>query len=340
MSDRYRTGQFEIPVLLVLFNRPDLSRNVISAIRCVGPKKLFVAADGPRVGRPSDPALCEEARAALKLIDWPCEIKTLFRDKNLGCRRATTGALTWMFQYVDRGIMLEDDSMPHPDFFNFCAELLARYENNERIMSIGGCNFQFGSNPAAESYYFSRLPGPWGMATWARAWSKYDDNVTQLKEFKRSRTIDRLFSDPVTKKFWMFKIEDQLNGPDTWSFSWIFSLFVNDGLHIIPAKNLVSNTGFGKDSIRARDAKSRFSNIPVERLGPLIHPEVIAPFVEADEYFTRLLAKEQLTVPRKWIPKARHYTALLLRSIFPEWFYVRIRACYRTVIGIFMGNEH
>src|SRR4051812_35098447 len=131
------------PILFLIFNRPDVTQSVFNAIREARPKQLFVAADGPRKGNKTDDAKCREARSIIK-VDWPCELKTLYREENLGCRRAVSSGISWFFSLVEEGIVLEDDCLPHPDFFPYCEELLARYRDNPRIMHISGGNYQFG----------------------------------------------------------------------------------------------------------------------------------------------------------------------------------------------------
>src|SRR5688500_9438765 len=111
----------ETPVLLLIFNRPDLTSRVVERLRQVSPRRLFIAADGPRPDRDGDMELCEAARALVDdAIDWPCEVYRLYRRANLGCKAAVTEAIDWFFETVDEGIILEDDCLPDITFFPFC----------------------------------------------------------------------------------------------------------------------------------------------------------------------------------------------------------------------------
>ena len=124
-------GEFETPVLFLIFNRPDLSQQVFERIREIKPKQLFVAADGPRATHPDDAQKCADARrVTLNIIDWECEVKTLFRDENLGCGLAVSQAITWFFEQVEMGIILEDDCYPDLSFFRFCEKLLDYYKRH------------------------------------------------------------------------------------------------------------------------------------------------------------------------------------------------------------------
>jgi len=128
------------PVLFIVFNRPETTRRVFEAIRAARPERLYVAADGPRSGRPEESARCALVRQIATAVDWPCDVQTRFLDENLGCGRAVTAAIDWFFEHEPAGIILEDDTLPHPDFFGFCGELLDRYATDERIGMIRGFN--------------------------------------------------------------------------------------------------------------------------------------------------------------------------------------------------------
>ena len=109
------------PILFMVFCRPDKTAAVFDSIRAARPRRLFIAADGPRQDRPDDEPRCAHVRAIVSNVDWPCEVKTLFRTTNLGCGRAVSEALQWFFTQVEEGIILEDDTVPDASFFSYCA---------------------------------------------------------------------------------------------------------------------------------------------------------------------------------------------------------------------------
>lgn len=130
------------PIAYIIFNRPRHTRETFAAIRAQQPAKLFIIADGPRPGHPTDAERCREVQEIVEQIDWPCEVYRNYADENLGLKRRVSSGLDWVFEKVDRVIVLEDDCLPHPDFFGFCETLLERYENDERVWVITGNNFQ------------------------------------------------------------------------------------------------------------------------------------------------------------------------------------------------------
>ena len=96
-------------------------------IRQVQPKQLFVAADGYRCNYSGEEERCQEVRQIATAVDWNCKVRTLFRDKNLGCREAVSSAISWFFENVEEGIILEDDCLPDISFFYYCSSILSLY---------------------------------------------------------------------------------------------------------------------------------------------------------------------------------------------------------------------
>ena len=109
----------KIPILFIVFNRPDTTKRVFSAITKARPYKLFIAADGPRKNVVGEKLLCDEVRKIVAEIDWPCEVKRHYNNTNSGCKKAVSEAIDWFFRNVNEGIILEDDCLPTPDFFEF-----------------------------------------------------------------------------------------------------------------------------------------------------------------------------------------------------------------------------
>ena len=173
---------FETPILFLIFNRPDETKKVFERIKKIKPKFLYIAADGSRKDREGETELCERVKKVVEIIDWDCEIQRLYRKENLGCKEAVSKGIIWFFENVEQGIILEDDCLPDISFFTYCEELLNRYKDDDRIISIGGTNLghKFRNK---NSYSFSRFMNMWGWATWRRVAQKIDYNLNdwQLK---------------------------------------------------------------------------------------------------------------------------------------------------------------
>lgn len=272
-------------VLFLVFNRPDTSAQAFEAIRKAKPSRLYVAADGPRVGRTGEADRVAEVREIATRVDWPCELKTLFRHSNLGCKSAVSSAITWFFEHEEKGIILEDDCLPHPDFFRFCDELLNRYANDEHIAVITGNNFQNGQKRGKASYYFSKYNHCWGWATWRRAWQHYQGDLPFWPEWQSSSEWRRLTPDKTERRYWS-RIFDQVRAGeiDSWAYPWTASVWFKQGLTVTPNVNLVSNIGFGPDSTHTASADSPLAGMTTAALGQITHPRSLVQDVEADRY--------------------------------------------------------
>jgi len=277
------------PLLLIAWRRPHTLRQVIDAIRPVAPKHLYVACDGPNLERPGEAAKVAATREVIENeIDWPCHIERLYADTNQGCRLGVSRAITWFFEQVEEGIILEDDCVPHPAFFPYCATLLERYRHDTRVWCISGNNFQNGRWRGDGSYYFSRYNHCWGWASWRRCWQQYDADLRQWPALKKSGLLPSIFENAREARYWA-RIWDRLlaeGEPDTWDYRWTFTCLSNGGLTALPNRNLVRNVGFGEDATHTQEKqKSTYTSISTGGHVITEHPSFILRDLGADRYF-------------------------------------------------------
>jgi hypothetical protein len=273
------------PVLFLIFNRPVTSAQVFEAIRGARPPRLYIAADGPRADHPEEERLCAEARETTANVDWPCEVQTLFRDKNLGCKEAVSAALDWFFDREEAGLILEDDCLPAPEFFPYCEALLERYRADTRVRHICGCNFQFGRRRGPASYYFSRLTHVWGWASWRRAWRDYDKNLAAFTPDEIADALANIFDEPLVVDRWRHIAHELKQGKiQTWDYQLGLTNFLHHGLCIIPNANLITNIGFGSAATHTLGTTNRYAGIPHAPLGPITHPRHYLPDKQADGF--------------------------------------------------------
>ena len=272
------------PVLFLTFNRPAITQRVFEAIRKAKPSRLFIAADGPRADHPGDRQLCSEARRVAAEVDWPCEVLTLFREKNLGCKKAVSSAIDWFFSQVTKGIILEDDCLPHHDFFTFCDSMLEYYEDDERVWVITGNNFQHSRKRGNAAYYFSKYNHCWGWASWRRSWQFYRGDLPFWQEWNHSTDWFLKMQDRVEQRYWTDIFERvRSNEIDSWAYPWTASVWYHGGLTVTPNVNLVTNIGLGPDATHTISKKYK-EGLPVNSLGPLIHPKMVEQDKKADRY--------------------------------------------------------
>lgn len=276
----------ETAVLFLVFNRLDTTKQVFEAIHKAKPPRIYIAADGPREGLDGEVEKVQKIHEyVLNNIDWVCEVKTLFRDKNLGCKYGVSEAITWFFENEEMGIILEDDCIPSQSFFWFCEELLKRYKNDKRIWQIGGCNFQDGIKRGDGSYYFSIFSHIWGWASWKERWDKYNADFCCIKN---DDFIFNLFKNKNGLKYWRNIFKKMKNGSiDSWCYPWSFTIFNNNGLVITPNVNMVSNIGFGLGATHTPDKRDKNANMIIGEINKIIHPLTVCVDREADEYTLR-----------------------------------------------------
>jgi len=275
--------QTKSAVLFLIFNRPDTTKRVFEQIKVAKPRRLYIAADAPRQGVARDQELCRQTREIVSQIDWDCEIKKLYRNKNVGCRKGVSSAVTWFFDHEEEGIILEDDCVPANSFFKFCDTLLEKYRDDTRIRHITGCNMQQGKKWGSGSYYFSNRTHVWGWASWKRVWNDYDLNLSKYNKDDIKERLLNIYNDTLVAEGWA-EIFSQVKAGviNSWAYPLDFINFFNNGLVAIPNENLISNIGFGSEMTNVTLEKSIFDHIPLSEIDTITHPVFILPEKQAD----------------------------------------------------------
>lgn len=279
----------KVPVALIIFNRPDATRQVIEVLRRVKIEKLFVIADGPREGRPSDSDLCNKTRLVIDEIDWPCEVHRRFLKANIGCGHGPAKGLDWVFEQVDRCIILEDDCIPDVSFFLYCNELLEKYANDERVMMISGNNHLLDKAAIFDSYCFSINTQCHGWATWSRAWNNFDFYIQDWPQLRSLKWLTHYLGNHRYAKGWLTTFDEAFEETKInprcsyWDFQWTFACWKNSALNIIPSVNLVTNVGYGDDATHPTPIDHPLARLPAHEMPfPLRHPVGITRNYEVD----------------------------------------------------------
>lgn len=275
----------DTPVLFLVFNRPATTKQVFEKIKEARPSRLYVAADGPRKGREAEAEKCEQVRKIATNVDWDCEVKALFRDENLGCKIAVSSSIDWFFENEEMGIILEDDCLPNKSFFRYCGELLYRYMDEEKVMTISGDNFQ-PKRRTENSYYFSKYMHCWGWASWRRAWKHFDLEMKEWPKLKKQNFLYELLKSNKGVEYWKRRFNKVSSGEiDSWAYIWQYSIWKEQGINILPEKNLVTNIGFNEDGTHTTNKFSEKANLALNELNfPLKHPQSITLEEKADKF--------------------------------------------------------
>jgi hypothetical protein len=243
--------------------------------------------------------------------------------KNMGCGMAISSAISWFFDNVEQGIILEDDCLPHPDFFGYCQELLEKYKGNEQVMHIGGNNFQGGISRGDASFYFSAFTHIWGWATWRDTWKKYQYDLSHITMEDFEKAIGLYFDDPAIIRCWRrIFIQTQKLAIDTWDYQHTFGVWLNHGLSIVPGKNLVSNVGFRQDAVHTPCKVAGLSDVKTAPILPLKYPDSISQNKTADVYFSKKF-------------KYRRTLFKVLKTPARELFYFLNRLLKKVLVNVF-----
>ena len=236
-----------VPILLIVFNRPELTKKSFSSISQVEPAKLYIAIDGPRKGFPTDVDLCNEVFEIVKCVNWECDVQYLVRDLNIGCKNGVCDAISWVFRSETSVIIIEDDVVAPPSFFNFMQLLIYKFQFDNRIAMISGN--QYTPTQTDFDYFFTRYGHIWGWATWKRVWDKFDVEVPYLDNILQNKLSDISFFNKRERKYHMRTLSNVysliLKGTiNSWDHQFAIFRLINGLLSIAPSCNLSSNIGF------------------------------------------------------------------------------------------------
>lgn len=236
--------EINVPVLLIGFNRPDTIKQVFEKIRDAKPTKLYVAIDGPRVGKEGENDLVKQVQEIVKKVDWQCEAHYSFSDKNKGAEITVSYAISWVFEKEEYAIILEDDIIAPFSFFRFAQEMLIKYKEEEKIGFVTGNNFT--PIPSETDYYFTRHGHFWGWATWKRVWKYFDLNINIPKEHTTNDFLKKRTNSKLELRYYKKRIKDFIKkGPGniSWDKVALYLQRQKNFLTITPKVNLTSNIG-------------------------------------------------------------------------------------------------
>ena len=281
---------FNTPILLINFNRPGFTAEVLRVVMQQSPAHLYVFQDGARQGRDDDPGKLAEVRQVVQQMTQgtPTQVHTFYSDHNLGCGPGPAAALSWYFSQVEQGIVLEDDAVPHPDFFGYAEQLLNRYRDDAEVMAIGSMNVdkqRWGDG----SYYFSMMNrNLCAWASWRRAWQHFDIRLFNTSRRTLLQALRRYGCDVLEREYWCDRLDEVHRdgvGGTSWDMQFFMSIWLQHGKGIIPNVNLSSNIGTVVDATHPSGKGNIIDNVPTHPILPLVHPSSTQVVREADRQF-------------------------------------------------------
>ena len=302
-------------LVLLVYNRPGVTRRVVESAVEASPRSVYIVADGPRAGVPDDARMCEEVRDIATSAAWPGEVHTLFAEANMGLKARVSSGLDWVFDNEDSAIILEDDCLADPSFFPYATELLDRFADNRHVGVVSGNNFLRGRYVDDNSYHFSPDVRIWGWATWSRVWKDFSQNGLnhQWSTDEARAAVSRIQSSARRKS--LIREAENVHRLNSWALPFVLHAQREDYLSIVPRENLVTNIGFGADSTHTK-FESFTAEVPTRSIDfPLVHPRRVQAHPTAGALEARLERWEWLSYP------LRHPLDVLGRA----WRYLRSR---------------
>lgn len=276
-----------VPILMITFNRPSHVQRVLGEIKKQTPPVLYVFRDGPRPGNIEDAQKCEDVCKIIRdMVDWACDLRTYYSDINLGCGKGPKTAIDWFFQKEEKGIIIEDDCLPHPDFFAYCEELLEHYANVPEIKLINSTLYNEKWQCKEYSYGYSRYMVTGAWASWRRAWQYYDLDLKDLNAKKFLKRCRKLLLERAEADWWYFKLLEIQKGEKKsyWDYQKQILLFMQGAITIHPARNLISNIGFDAEGTHTLDNDCQMGCRETFPIMPLKHPSRIVVDKAKDSY--------------------------------------------------------
>lgn len=273
------------PVILTVYNRPEHTGRVLRTLRAARVEPLYVFSDGAK-----DAGDAERVRAVRQLIrgiDWT-EPRLHFRETNLGLGRSIIQAVDTVLASHDTMMLLEDDCIPYPAFFDFMYRCLGKYRDS-RVMSIGGYSPPI-PNELLEGYeydaYFVTSIETWGWGTWRRAWQHYERDYASAYERVQRLGIDYARDGKAHERNTEYAIQGRKDGVHPFSVGWMLALFLHDGYCVYPTRSLVRNIGF--DGSGASCGLTDYYDVPDPELWkptrfpdePFVYPGIRAVYKE------------------------------------------------------------
>ena len=311
---------FDTPILLIVFNRPEETEKAINKLQQIRPRKLFVAADKARSRKPDEEILCNQVKEIVANgINWECDLKTLYQTENLGCGRGPSTAISWFFEHIEQGIILEDDCLPDESFFPFCEELLEKYKDEENVMMIAGYN-PLEQYESQYSYSFSKIFDVgqcWGWAGWRRAWNHFDYEMKDYPSYreevlkKQSSSDSKLLERNIAR---YNSVSMNIDKTDIWDYQWFFMMEYRNACSIRTNTNLIKNIGFGENSTHTTYIYTQEAYTKVKAVTfPLRHPKEIKHDVKFDQAIRNYIFQNRDKAPL--VRKIKNKIRALLRVI-------------------------
>lgn len=282
---------YQVPILIIAFNRPEVSKATFKVIKDLRPTVLYVAIDGARNDVNGEADKVAEVINIYKEIDWPCNVFYKCNFQNLGAEITVSNAVSWVLGQQEYCVVLEDDILASRSFFDFAAQMLEKYKDEERVYQISAA--QFTPMESMKTDYVFSLYGHtgFGWATWRRAWQHFTMNITDFDETLANCDIRKYYSSIKAYKSFLNRTRKMKaigSNNCSWDYCWSYIRCRDGGLSIVPRCNLAQNIGIMGLHAHGRTKYHEYranDDFVVKR-----HPSpIVIDFTYDDYHFTKYL---------------------------------------------------
>lgn len=233
----------ETPVLFITFVRPEYARQSWDAIKAAKPKKLYFYSNKGRAEKNGEVERNNEIRSYINEIDWDCDLHTFFRDECVDIYTSLWGAMDWLFDNEEQGIVLEEDCVASPTFFTYCDNMLKLYKDNPKVSIISGNNRMPQNNPHGVDCFLSRFGDIYGWASWSDRWHSLDKKMRLWPKNRLKMLRYFGFISGIWYIVWWERMYRILNRFNPWDSIFIYNNMMKGSYALVPVGNLVEDIG-------------------------------------------------------------------------------------------------
>jgi putative methyltransferase (TIGR04325 family) len=258
------------PIVLFIYNRPHYLLQTLESLAKNSLAKdstLIIYADGVKENATEeDITKINETRTVAKSKQWCKEINIIEKEKNLGLANSIIEGVTEIVNKHGKVIVLEDDLELSPYFLQFMNDGLAVYENNEKVWSVGACNFFAHGNKIPETFFIP-IPDCWGWATWKDRWQYFEPDSNKLIKLLKEKNLVDDFNLGGAYDF-MGMLESQAQGKiSSWAIRWQAVAYLKNAYSLYPKCAVTNHIGIDESATHSQGADySHLITFPLESI--------------------------------------------------------------------------
>lgn len=244
-------------VLLITYRKSEYIHEILTAINAFQPPTLYIFQNKEK--NANEAQLTAKVTEEIKHFKYEQPLVYQQHSEHLNLNESVQKSIDSVFQHENELIILEDDIVPTPSFFEYCSVLLRQFQDNPNIGVINGCNL----NAIEENGIFLSdysLPF-WGWATWRDRWSLFRPEEINWKEIKQN-----MHGIQSNRGFFSFFFKNIVIHETPWDVQWSMILNHHQLKTVLPCTNLIVNKGFHKDGTYTNYVKSKFKQLKTDSM--------------------------------------------------------------------------